>query len=102
MIPRSHQFVRKIVLGVLFLLMAGASPALVSIDDDGDDATPAVVVEFDFGLPCKKIINLPKAQRTTVTAAVMPEPSKLAANFKHYGLHASDESTLPLIVPLRT
>lgn len=102
MIPRLHQFVHSLVLGIVFLLVAGANPALMSIDDDGDDATPSVVVELDYALPCRQILNLHKAQHAVAASIVISESSKPAADFKHYGPHASDESTLPLIVPLRT
>lgn len=101
MTPRFRQFVHSLIFGILFLLIAGANPALISVDDDGDDATPAVVVELTFALPCKKVVNPHKSQHATV-AAVMPESGKPAADFKHFGQHASDESSLPLIVPLRT
>ena len=101
MIPHFRQFVHSLILGVMFLLIAGANPALISVDDDGDDATPAVVVELNFALPCKKVVTPHKTQRATV-AAVMPESGKPAADFKHSSEHASDESSLPLIVPLRT
>lgn len=101
MTPRFRQFVHSMVLGILFLLIAGANPAPLNIDGDGDDATPAVTVELNFALPCKKVATPQKAQRATVDAMVH-ESGKPAADFKHYGQHAPDEASLPLVVPLRT
>ena len=97
-----RKFGHSILLGIVFLLAAGSSPALLSIDNDGDDATPAVVVELNFALPCTQIVHLHKTQRATMAVAVMSQPSNHAADFTYYSQHASDEASLPLVVPLRT
>jgi|SRR5580765_2649836 hypothetical protein len=97
----SRQLVRCLIFGLMFLLIAGSSPACL-VDDDGDDEIPAVAIELSSALPTKKTINLPETQASDGAKAGFIEPRKQSASFSAPAARDSKAISLPLVVPLRT
>ena len=95
----SRQLVGGLILGLMFLLIAGSSPAYL-VDDDGDDEIPAVAIELSSALPTKKAINLPETQADGVRAGFI-EPRKQSASLSA-SVARAPETAAPLVVPLRT
>jgi hypothetical protein len=102
MLYYARKFAHGALLTIVFLLAVGTNPTCLSIDNDGDDATPAVNVELNFALPSEKLASLEKAQRATLATVVMIEPSRQVTGFSQQDVHAPETTSLPLIVPLRT
>jgi hypothetical protein len=98
----TRKFVHSILLGAILLLAAGTNPTSLSIDNDGDDATPPITVELNFALPCNKAIHLHKVSCVTSAAAAVFEAHHPIAGLSHYSAHMPDAVSPPLIVPLRT
>jgi hypothetical protein len=78
----------------------------LSIDNDGDDATPPITVELNFALPCVKAINLQQTPLITLATAVVFETHEPMADISHYVVRmlnvVSPSLVAPIIVPLRT
>jgi hypothetical protein len=100
------KFAHGILLGVILLLAAGTNPTSLSIDNDGDDATPPITVELNFALPCVKAINLHQALLVTLATAVVFQTHEPMADISHYGVPilnvVSPPLIIPVLVPLRT
>jgi len=98
----TRKFAHSILLGAILLLAAGTNPTSLSIDNDGDDATPPITVELNFALPCSKAIHLHKVSCVTSAVAAVFEAHQPIAGLIHYSAHMPDAVSPPLIVPLRT
>ena len=102
----ARKFVHSILLGVVLLLAAGTNPTSLSVDNDGDNATPPITVELNFALPCNQAISLHRVSCASATAvvatAVVFVPLKPIAGLSHYVARWPKAGSPPLIVPLRT
>lgn len=98
----ARKFAHSILIGAILLLAAGTNPTSLSIDNDGDDATPPITVELNFALPCNKAIHLHKVSYVTSAVVAVFEAHQPIAGLIHYSTHMPDAMSPPLIVPLRT
>jgi hypothetical protein len=94
------KFAHGILLGVILLLAAGTNPTSLSIDNDGDDATPPITVELNFALPCVKAINLHQTPLVNLATAVAYETHEPMADITHYGVRMLNVVSPPLVAPL--
>jgi len=92
------------MLSLALLLLGGVNLFSVSVDNDGDDDTPPITVEFSFLGSAKKAIQAEKHE--SLDSKIHSAQSKLSQNQPAFldGHAFSGLPTIssPIVVPLRT
>jgi hypothetical protein len=96
--------VRGALVG-LMLLLTGAAPLFtVAVDNDNDDETPPITVEFNLDAPSRKAFHMHVSEASLPsTATEQVESLSTASSTSQYQPTLELETSLPqLVVPLRT
>jgi hypothetical protein len=104
MVSLKQKSVLSAALGLTLLLLGGVNLFSVSVDNDGDDETPPITVEFNFIGSSKKAIQVEKDEtvrhktENARSEALQHRSSSLDGQVVTGSISISPE----LVVPLRT
>jgi len=104
MVSLKQKSVLSAALGLALLLLGGANLFSVSVDNDGDDETPPITVEFNFIASSKKTIQVEKDEviRHTTEYARSEELQHRSSSLDGQVVTGSISVSPQLVVPLRT
>lgn len=89
----------------LMLLLTGAAPLFtVAVDNDNDDETPPITVEFNLDAPSRKAFHMHVSEASLPSTAAEQVESLSTASFtmQHEPTLELETSSPQLVVPLRT
>jgi hypothetical protein len=104
MVSLQQKSVLSAALGLALLLLGGANLFSVSVDNDGDDETPPITVEFNFIASSKKAIQAEKeeAVRHKTENARSEALRHRSASLDGKSVTGSISISPQVVVPLRT
>lgn len=104
MVSLKHKSVLSAALGLVLLLLGGVNLFSVSVDNDGDDETPPITIEFNFIASSKKVIQTEKdeALRHKTEFARSQASQHRAGSLDGQSISGSVTASPQLVVPLRT
>lgn len=104
MVSLKQKSVMSAVLSLALLLLGGVNLFSVSVDNDGDDDTPPITVEFSFLASSKKAIQAEKNE--SLDSKLDPVTHKLSQNppasLDEQAFSGLLTTSSPIVVPLRT
>lgn len=102
---RKTKSVLHALLGLALLLTGATNLFTVSVDNDGDDATPPISVELSVDAPTHKTVQVAKADtqhhHSNHATATQPETSGFSGS-EYQPAFGPEMSSPQLLVPLRT
>lgn len=92
------------MLSLALLLLGGVNLFSVSVDNDGDDDTPPITVEFSFLGSSKKAIQTEKNEslHCKIDSALNKQLQNHPALLDDQSLSGLVTTSSPIVVPLRT
>jgi hypothetical protein len=104
MVSLKHKSVLSAGLSLVLLILGGANLFSVSVDNDGDDETPPITVEFNFIASSKKSIQTEKeeALRRRTEFARSEASQHHSASLDGQSISGSVTVSPQSVVPLRT
>jgi hypothetical protein len=104
MVSLKHKSVLSAALSLILLIFGGANLFSVSVDNDGDDETPPITIEFNFIASSKKTIQTEKAEalRRRTEIARNEASQHRASTCDGQSLSGSVTVSPQTVVPLRT
>ena len=104
MVSLKHKSVLSAALSLILLMFGGANLFSVSVDNDGDDETPPITVEFNFMASSKKTIQVEKdeAVRHKTEYARSEALQHQSSSLDGQSVTGSISISPQLVVPLRT
>jgi len=104
MVSLKHKSVLSAVLSLILLIFGGANLFSVSVDNDGDDETPPITIEFNFIASCKKSIQTEKAEalRRRTEFARSEASQRRSTSLDGQSISGSLTVSPQSVVPLRT
>lgn len=104
MVSLKQKSVMSAVLSLALLLLGGVNLFSVSVDNDGDDDTPPITVEFSFLASSKKAIQT--EQNESLDSKIDSALHKLSQNrpalLDNQSFSGFPTISSPIVVPLRT
>jgi hypothetical protein len=102
----AHKFVRRTVLGLMFILAGAACCWCDSYDPDPyDDIPPVVTVEFNYVVPKRVSVRRPATQARKIPAARSsadgPQRPAIIPQFNSRVTLACFQSPCHMLIPLR-
>jgi hypothetical protein len=104
MVSLKHKSVLSAALSLILLIFGGANLFSVSVDNDGDDETPPITIEFNFIASSKKTIQTEKEEalrrRTELAHSVASQHR--ASSRDGQSVSGAVSVSPQTVVPLRT
>lgn len=104
MVSLKQRSVLSAILGLVLLVLGGVNLFSVSVDNDDDDDTPPITVEFSFIGSAKKAIQTEKSEsiQSKTDSARSEQLQHHAASRDGQAIAGFLKTSPQLVVPLRT